>query len=52
MNTNNKKRYKTNLPRYFVAGILAIAIVFMWFNNKNKAEEARQKQAQQEIIPK
>ena len=29
-----------NIPRFIMAGILAIVIVIMWVNNKNKAEES------------
>ena len=39
---NQKKQYKTNLPRYIIAGILLIAVIFMWNNNKNKAEAAKE----------
>jgi len=31
---------KSNVPRFIMAGILTIAIIVMWVNNKNKAEEA------------
>lgn len=40
--SNQRKQYKTNLPRYIIAGILSVAIVFMWINNKNKAESLKQ----------
>ncbi len=29
----------SNIPRFILVGILTIAIVIMWVNNKNKAEE-------------
>ncbi len=44
--SHQKKEYKTNLPRYIVAGILCIAIIFMWLNNKNKAEILKQQNTQ------
>jgi len=44
--SNQTKQYKTNLPRFFVAGILLIAIIFMWVNNKNKAEALKQQNDQ------
>ncbi len=33
-------KQQSNIPRFIMAGILAVIIAVMWVNNKNKAEEA------------
>lgn len=44
-------KQKSNVSRFIMVGILTIAIVVMWVNNKNKAEESSKRAETKVDIP-